>query len=191
MENEFTTLEKNILKAKGLAEAEIAALAGAGVVSKQDLLTVGDATTLVDLVPDIDPDVAARVMEWATGRAQAQGVQAQAAAVVGGSVMLDSADLVYCVHCGAKQPKDYKSGDLCIGCGKQAEPILSCYWCSASGPGKFCRTCGAEFVATADLDLAVLLRHEGLAKDEIPARLRNMSPQAKDDLWGRVRKMRG
>ncbi|HLJ44942.1 MAG TPA: hypothetical protein VKU01_02975 [Bryobacteraceae bacterium] len=187
MENEFTTLEKNILRAKGLADSQVAALAEAGIASKQDLLTVGDATTLAELVPGIDPAVAARVMDWATGRVQAQ---AQAAAVVGGSMLLDSADLVYCVHCGAKQPKDYKSGDLCIACGKQAEPILSCYWCSASGPGKFCRTCGAEFVPTAELDLAVLLRHEGLAKDEIPTRLRTMTIQAKDDLWGRVRRMR-
>jgi hypothetical protein len=187
----FTTLENNILRAKGLNEAQVTALTQAGITSKADLQTVGDAETLCDLVADLTPDVAARVMEWATGRAPAQAAATVAASTGGGKVVLDSADVVYCIHCGAKQPKDYHSGDLCVACGKQAEPILSCYWCSASGPGKFCRACGAEFVPTAELDLAVLLRREGLPKDEIPKKLRTMSPAEKDDLWGRVRKLRG
>ena len=105
--------------------------------------------------------------------------------------MLDTSDAVYCVHCRTKQPKDYKSGDLCVSCGKQAEPILACYWCSASGPGKFCRQCGAEFVATAELDLAILLKREGLPKDEVPRRLKGLSAAEKDVLWGRIRKTRG
>jgi len=96
--------------------------------------------------------------------------------------------VVYCTHCAAKQPKDYKSGDLCIACGRQAEPILACFWCSASGPGKFCRACGARFVPTAELDLALLLRQEGLPKDEIPNRLDGMNAAEKDQLWGRVRR---
>ena len=183
---EFSTLEKNILKAKGLSDAQATTLNEAGVGSRGDLRTVGDAATLAELVPGIDPEVAGKVMEWATGQAQTK-----AAAASGGNVVLDTADVVYCVHCSAKQPKDYKSGDLCIACGKQAEPILACFWCSASGPGKFCRTCGAEFVPTAELDLGVLLRHEGLPKDDIPKKLRVMSAEDKDVLWGRVRKMRG
>lgn len=186
MSNDFTTLEKNILKAKGLSEAQVAALAEAGVASRGDLQTVGDASTLGELVPDLDSGVAAKVMEWATGHAQAV-----TSVPVAGPVMLDSADVVYCVHCSAKQPKDYKSGDLCTTCGKQAEPILSCFWCSASGPGKFCRSCGAEFVPTGELDLAVLLRHEGLPKDEIPKRLATATAAEKDVLWGRVRRQRG
>jgi len=107
------------------------------------------------------------------------------------NVVLEAADIVHCVHCGARQPKDYKSGDLCVSCGKQAEPVFTCYWCSSGGPGKFCRSCGAAFVPTAELDLAILLRREGLPKDEIPIRLRAMSAEEKDVLWGRVRKMRG
>jgi predicted amidophosphoribosyltransferase len=105
--------------------------------------------------------------------------------------MVESPDAVYCVHCRTKQPKDYKSGDLCVSCGKQAEPILSCYWCSSSGPGKFCRQCGAEFVATSELDLAIHLKREGLAKDEVPTKLRAMSVADKEALWGRIRKTRG
>jgi hypothetical protein len=41
------------------------------------------------------------------------------------------------------------------------------------------------------LDLAILLRREGLAKDEVPKKLRSLSPAEKDDLWGRVRRSRG
>lgn len=167
------------------------ALLQSGIASKADLQTVGDAETLSQLVADMDPEVAARVIEWATGRAAAQAAATAAAGTGTGKVVLDTADVIYCVHCGARQPKDYHSGDLCVACGKQAEPILSCYWCSASGPGKFCRACGAEFVPTAELDLAVLLRREGLPKDDIPKKLRTMSPGEKDDLWGRVRKLRG
>jgi len=188
--NEFTALERNILKAKGLGEEQVAALTQAGIASRDDLKTVGDATTLAELVAGLDAEAAARVMEWATGQPRAQ-TPSVAPPTVGGNVVLDTSDVVYCAHCGAKQPKDYKSGDLCIGCGKQAEPILSCYWCSASGPGKFCRSCGAEFVSTPELDLAVLLRREGVAKDDIAPRLRGMSSADKDILWGRVHRMRG
>jgi len=188
MAQKFSTLETNILKAKGLSAAQLTALGEAGIGSRADLQTVGDAATLAELVAGIDPDAAAKVIQWATGRA----VEAKAAASTPApNVVLESADIVHCVHCGAKQPKDYKSGDLCLACGRQAEPILSCYWCSASGPGKFCRSCGAEFIPTAELDLGVLLRREGLSKDEIPKRLRSMDAGEKDALWGRVRKQRG
>ena len=185
MAQEFSTLETNILKAKGLSAGQVTALSEAGIASRGDLQTVGDAATLVELVADIHPETAAKVIQWATGRA----VETKAAAPA--NVVLESADIVHCVHCAAKQPKDYKSGDLCLACGRQAEPILSCYWCSASGPGKFCRSCGAEFIPTAELDLGILLRREGLSKDEIPKRLRSMDAGEKDALWGRVRKQRG
>ena len=185
MAQEFSTLEMNILKAKGLSAAQVAALSEAGIASRADLQTVGDAATLVELIAGLDPETASKVIQWATGRA----VETKPAASA--NVVLESADVVHCVHCGAKQPKDYKSGDLCLACGRQAEPILSCYWCSASGPGKFCRSCGAEFLPTAELDLGVLLRREGLSKDDIPKKLRSMDAGEKDSLWGRVRKQRG
>ncbi|MEO8129368.1 MAG: hypothetical protein ABJF23_05650 [Bryobacteraceae bacterium] len=188
MAQEFSTLETNILKAKGLTGAQLTLLSEAGIGSRGDLQTVGDAATLTELVAGIDAETAAKVIQWATGRA----VETKAAPPSpAANVVLESADIVHCVHCGAKQPKDYKSGDLCLACGRQAEPILSCYWCSGSGPGKFCRSCGAEFIPTAELDLGVLLRREGLSKDEIPKRLRAMDAGEKDSLWGRVRKQRG
>jgi hypothetical protein len=183
MPKSFTALEKNILKTKGLTDAQIGKLAKAGVKSRDDLKTVGDAATLADLVPGLKPQAAAAVLAWALGAA------APAAGV--GKVVVESSDVVNCVHCGAKQPKDYKSGELCVSCGQQAEPILSCHWCSSSGPGKFCRQCGSEFIATAELDLAVQLKRDGIPKDEIPKRLKAMSVAEKDLLWGRIRKSRG
>jgi hypothetical protein len=184
MAKTFSALEKNILKSKGLSDAQLKKLAKAGINSREDFKTVGDAATLADLVAGITKDVAAAVMAWATGGAAP-------ASGGGASVMVDSPDAVYCIHCRTKQPKDYKSGDLCVSCGKQAEPILSCYWCSSSGPGKFCRQCGAEFVATAELDLAIHLKREGLSKDDVPKKLAGMSAAEKDTLWGRIRKSRG
>jgi len=179
----FSALEKNILKAKGLSDAQLKKLLAAGIASREDFKTVGNASTLMELVSGLKADVAGSVISWATGAAGGDGTPT--------SVVVETADVVFCVHCKTKQPKDYHSGDLCVSCGKQAEPILSCFWCSSSGPGKFCRQCGAEFVSTAELDLAVLLKREGLPKDEVPKRLKSMSAAEKEVLWGRVRKSRG
>jgi hypothetical protein len=179
----FSVLEKNILKAKGLSDDLVEALSVAGIEGREDFKTVGSAKTLTELLPGIDPAVAGAVMAWAVGETPR--------AETGGTVVVETADVVNCIHCKTKQPKDYKSGDLCPACGKQAEPILSCFWCAASGPGKFCRQCGAEFVPTAEVDLAILLRRDGLPKDDVPKKLRAMSADEKDLLWGRVRKSRG
>lgn len=183
---EFTLLEQNILMAKGLTTEQLQQLVSAGVRAKADFGTVGDTETLLQLLPGLDGAVAQRVMEWAVGAAAAARPAGEAAKVV-----IDSPDAVYCVHCNARQPKDYKTGELCPSCGKQAEPVQSCYWCSASGPGKFCRSCGAEFVSLAEYDLAVLLKREGVAKEEIARRLKAMKPEEKDVLWGRVRRIHG
>jgi hypothetical protein len=184
-----------ILAAKGLTAGHLEALTAAGVSGKEDLKVVGDAATLRELIPAIDAEVADRVMGWASGQtfasASASAAFASGGGVSGAKMLLDTADIVYCAHCSAKQPKDYKSGDLCIACGRQAEPILTCFWCTASGPGAFCRSCGAKFVPPAELDLALLLKHEGLPKDEVPKRLETMSAPDKDLLWGRVRRHRG
>jgi len=189
MSTSFNPLEQKILQAKGLSDDSLGTLVGLGVASKDDFRTVGDAATLRQLLPEIDLTVADAVMAWAIGAAATVAMAASGSG--GGTITVESSDVVYCVHCTARQPKDYSSGDLCTTCGKQAEPILSCYWCASSGPGTFCRQCGAEFVATADLDLATLLRREGIPKEAIPERLRLMSPADKDVLWGRVRKSRG
>jgi hypothetical protein len=179
----FSVLEQTILKAKGLSEENLATLQAAGVASKADFGTIGTAETLLEIMPSLDAGVAAKVMEWAVG---AKPVAAAPPVATGDitKLFVDSADATYCVHCNAKQPKDYSTGDLCPSCGKQAEPVQSCYWCGQGGPGKFCRGCGAEF------DLAVLLKREGVAKEEISRKLRDMAPADKDILWGRVRRGR-
>ncbi|MFN7975520.1 MAG: hypothetical protein U0166_24805 [Acidobacteriota bacterium] len=173
MAKTMSVLEENILKAKGVTAAQIKKMAAAGIRSRADFATVGDAATLAEL-SGASAAVAAKVMEWALGKA--------------GPLVVESSDVVYCVHCRSRQPKDYKSGDLCTACGKQAEPVFVCFWCSASGPGSYCRACGAELVPTGELELAVLLKRDGLPKDEIPRRLRAMTAADKDALWGRVRR---
>ena len=183
----FTPLERNILRAKGLSDDHLARLAELGVSSKDDFRTIGDSATLRQLLPDLGDATAGNVMAWAVG-APTRSVES---GPTGGPIVVDSSDVVYCVHCKAKQPKDYHSGDLCVACGRQAEPILSCFWCASTGPGKYCRQCGAEFVATSELDLAVLLKREGLPKDAIAEKLKSLSAAEKEVLWGRVRKSRG
>lgn len=182
----FSALEKNILKSKGLTDAQLKKLTSAGVACRADFETVGDAGTLCELVRGLDAEVAEKVMAWATGRSGASTASTGGT----GKLVVEGADVVYCLHCKTRQPKDYQSGDLCVACGKQAEPILACFWCSSSGPGKFCRQCGAAFIPTAELELGMLLRREGLPKDEIPKRLAAMSAADKEALWGRVRKSR-
>ncbi len=168
----FSVLEKNILMSKGVSEAEFKRILKIGIRGRGDFRKVGDAGTLASLA-DLPLDTAGKVIAWALG------VE---------NIIVESGDIVRCVYCGTKQPKDYKSGDLCVSCGKQAEPIMACYWCGSSGPGRFCRRCGAEFVPSGELELAILLKRDGLPKQDIPEKLRVMSQADKDVLWGRARR---
>jgi hypothetical protein len=188
MATEFSTLERNILKAKGLAEEQLATLGELGVQGRADFEQIGTVLTLLELLPDLDPGVATRVLEWALP--PAAPAPAANAPVIAPIITVESPDAVYCTNCNHKQPKDYTPGDLCVNCGRQAEPIEQCFWCGASGPGKRCRNCGARFVPTAELSLALLLRRDGVAKDDIPRRLLDATPEEKDEMWGRVRRAR-
>jgi len=181
MPRALSVLEKNILKSKGATEAQIKKIEKAGIHSKADFATVGNALTL-SAITGIPAQVAQEVMTWALG---APGSLSSSV------IKVDSVDLVNCTHCGTKQPKDYKSGDLCGACGKQAEPVSTCFWCAASGPGTFCRQCGAEYVPTGELELAVLLKREGISKSDITPKLRSLDEKEKNVLWGRVRRNRG
>ncbi|MEK7411754.1 MAG: hypothetical protein AAB263_00385, partial [Planctomycetota bacterium] len=69
MAKTFSTLEKNILKAKGLKDAQLKALAKAGIGSRADFATVGDAATLSELVSGLSKKDAANIMAWAMGEA--------------------------------------------------------------------------------------------------------------------------
>lgn len=192
MATEFTVLERTILKAKGLSEEQLAALDAMGVHSRADFAQIGNLVTLLELLPALDPDVATRVLEWAVpaAAAPAPGAGPALPGAAQPPIVVDSSDAVFCSNCRHKQPKDYTPGDLCVNCGRQAEPIEQCFWCGSSGPGRFCRNCGATFVRTADVPLALLLRRDGLAKDEIPRRLAEATPEEKEQLWGRVRRAR-
>ena len=96
-----------------------------------------------------------------------------------------------CETCGHVQPPDWQPGDFCGNCGGVARREKRCHWCVKLTPaGKFCRNCGAHFVRTAELPLALLLRRDGLAKDEIPRRLTEATAEEKEQLWGRVRRAR-
>lgn len=187
MTTEFSLLERTILKAKGLTEEQVAALGAMGVQGRADFEQIGTVLTLLELLPDLDPGVATRVLEWALPPVPATVASTP---MVLPPITVDSSDAVYCTTCNHKQPKDYTPGDLCVNCGRQAEPIEQCFWCGASGPGKRCRNCGAKFVPTAELSLALLLRRDGVAKDDIPRRLLDATPEEKDELWGRVRRAR-
>jgi hypothetical protein len=168
----FSVLEKSILMSKGVSEVQVEKMLKSGICDREDFRKVGDAGTLASLV-GLSPEIAAKVMAWALGF---------------DSIVVEAGDVVRCVHCGTKQPKDYKSGDLCVSCGKQAEPIMACFWCGSTGPGKYCRRCAAEFVPAGELELAILLKRDGLPKQEIPEKLRGMSQADKDVLWGRARR---
>ncbi|MDV6376540.1 hypothetical protein [Deinococcus arenicola] len=193
----FTVLERNILKAKGLSEQHLTVLGELGVNGRTDFQSVGSVATLLELLHGLDPDIAARVVDWAllpTGQPDAalstpQG-ESPPLPPISQALVINSSDSTYCVHCQAKQPKDYSVGDLCLNCGLQAEPIETCYWCATSGPGRFCRNCGAAFVVTAELPLALLLRREGVAKDDISAKIGALGEAEKQVLWGRVRRSR-
>ncbi|MCR5890928.1 zinc ribbon domain-containing protein [Hymenobacter sp. J193] len=190
MATEFSLLERNILKAKGLSEEQLAALGSMGVMSRADFEAIGTIVTLLELFPDLDPEVAARVLEWALPPAAREVATGPAASLANPTIVVDASDAVFCANCNHKQPKDYTPGDLCVNCGRQAEPIEQCFWCGSSGPGKRCRSCGAVFVRTADLPLALLLRRDGLPKDDIPRRLAEATSEEKEELWGRVRRAR-
>ena len=182
MSDGFSKLEITILKAKGLSDDELAVLMEAGVCAKRDFAEVGDAQTLGQIC-GASAEICAAVMAWAAGAPSTSPGAAEAS----GKMVIDSSDVVYCEHCQTKQPKDYNSGDLCISCGRQAETTNTCYWCGKVGPGKFCRSCGAQFVPTAELELAMLLRREGSAKDDIHSKLTHMDEAQKKVMWQRIR----
>ena len=187
MSEGFSKLESTILKSKGLSDEQLVLLSEVGIGSKADFHTIGDAATLADIT-GLSAEVADKVMHWALGVPSAPTKLAEPAPVAPNQpIIVDGSDVVYCQHCQTRQPKDYKSGDLCPNCGKQAEITQTCYWCAHVGPGQFCRNCGTKFVPFAELELAVQLRREGYPKDDIASKLEAMSQVDKDTLWARIR----
>ena len=191
----LSTLERTILTAKGLGEEHLAALEAAGVRSRADFETIGDAATLQQILP-VSPEVAADVMAWAAPRkapeAAASGGAGSGGAGSGGAasggasggavqnITVEDPSVVRCANCGQKQPHDYATGDLCPNCGRQAEPLANCYWCQSTGTGRFCRRCAAPFVKNKDYEIAVLLKREGVSKQAISDEVLTMSESEKE-----------
>lgn len=188
-EKKIPKLLIKILKSKGLSDDHIAILEEAEIFSKGDFEFVGDYQTLMDIT-GLGEEVSQKVMEWAIGAPKAIGYKKDATHQEHQHIVVESADVVKCVHCDTKQPKDYKTGDLCLSCGNQAEPVLNCHWCLSSGPGKFCRECGSEFVGSADFEIALFLKREGESKNAIVSMVKNMTPLEKDNMWAKVRRAR-
>ncbi|MBB4119591.1 rRNA maturation endonuclease Nob1 [Mesonia hippocampi] len=185
--NSLPKLIEKILRSKGANDEQISMLVEAGIQSKADFETIGDTQTLID-VTEMDEAIAESIMQWAVGKPAQQVTVPEETTTNREPIVVESADVVKCIHCDTKQPKDYKTGDLCISCGMQAEPVLSCHWCYSTGPGKFCRSCGAEFVASADYEVALYLKQEGESKNAIPGLIKEMSANDKENVWARIRK---
>jgi|GEM_PF-3642654 len=73
MTAEIPTLEKAILKSKGVSEEDLSKLAELGLMDKAAFATVGDSGTLAD-ISGMTMEVADGVMMWATGRTGSQPV---------------------------------------------------------------------------------------------------------------------
>jgi len=188
--NSLPKLLENILKSKGLNNDHLTALAEAGIQQKADFEMIGETQTLIDIT-GLDEETADKIMLWAVGaKTQQEVITQQVNETPQQPIVVESADMVKCVHCGTKQPKDYKTGDLCLSCGNQAEPVLNCHWCFSSGPGKFCRSCGSEFVPSADFEIALFLKREGESKNAIVKMVKEMTLQEKENMWARIRKNR-
>ena len=191
-EKKINKLVASILKAKGLSEEQLEALENIGIYGKEDFEIVSDAGTLSEIL-SLDIEVSQKVMEWAMGRGLT--IQSASPAIpvhqeASGPIIVEGSDVVKCVHCGTRQPKDYKTGDLCLSCGNQAEPVLNCHWCLSTGPGKFCRSCGSEFVTSSDYEIALLLKREGESKNSIVNMIKSLTPQEKENMWAKIRKSR-
>jgi hypothetical protein len=157
----LSALERNILKAKGLTDDDLKKMTAQGIRSKEDFRTVGDAATLSELI-GVGEAVAEKVMRWAIGQQT----------LVPGSSAASEPPPIAVPESGADTP-------------------ATCFWCSSSGAGRFCRKCGAEFVPTGELELALLLKREGIPKQDISTKLRMLSSEEKEQLWGRVRRYQG
>ncbi len=147
MADSLNKLERNILKLKGVTDDQLDAMGAAGIAVRADFATVGDAATLLALVPGLKPAIAEIVMAWAQGRqpppgavaaasaggpvASVQLAAAPAPAAAKASIVLASPELV-CPHCKAKQPKGRKIEEMCAACGQRLASVPAA---NAARPG--------------------------------------------------------
>ncbi len=80
-----------------------------------------------------------------------------------------------CDSCEARQPTDWKAGDLCTTCGAVARRERRCHWCVKYSPeGRFCRSCGGETVADELFAPARMLKAAGVDQFSIAAKLASL-----------------
>ncbi len=88
-----------------------------------------------------------------------------------------------CERCGARQPVDWASGDLCVACGAAVRHEVRCAWCAEWVPGgRFCRSCGCEVVSETLYGAARMLKNAGVDRFSIVARLRELDPEQVQNL---------
>src|SRR5690554_3654802 len=93
--------------------------------------------------------------------------------------------VTYCESCDAKQPKDWKSGDLCTSCGAGVREEQRCSWCVKMTPkGKFCKHCGNEVQTDKYFGTARILKNLGISQLELTAKLQEL-PAAKLEQYQR------
>jgi hypothetical protein len=80
-----------------------------------------------------------------------------------------------CESCEARQPSDWKPGDLCTTCGAVARRERRCHWCVKYTPdGRFCRSCGGETVTDELYAPARMLKAAGVDQFSIASKLADL-----------------
>jgi hypothetical protein len=88
-----------------------------------------------------------------------------------------------CEQCGARQPREWRPGELCIHCGGAVRAEQRCAGCSCWTPrAKFCRHCGAELLPPELYPAARMLLAAGVDRFSLASRTRALDPGQRDTL---------
>lgn len=88
-----------------------------------------------------------------------------------------------CEQCGARQPREWRPGELCTQCGGAVRAEQRCAGCSRWTPrAKFCRHCGAELLPPELYAAARTLLAAGVDRFSLAARTRALDPGQRDTL---------
>jgi len=83
-----------------------------------------------------------------------------------------------CEQCDARQPVEWRAGDLCSHCGNSVRQEVRCGWCTEWTPnGKFCRECGTGLVPQNQFGATRMLKHAGVDQFTLPQRLAELDPE--------------
>jgi len=88
-----------------------------------------------------------------------------------------------CEQCGARQPREWRAGELCTRCGGAVRAEQRCAGCSRWTPrAKFCRHCGAELLPPELYAAARMLLAAGVDRFSLAARTQALDPGQRDTL---------